>query len=89
MGWVFLIFSPYLLPSELWLIVLLVVEGPFFRAQPLLPALLKLLLLAAVLDLRDGMALPVDVNYPLKCLFAAWMVFEAVRQRRHLPFRSS
>ena len=81
MGWVFLIFSPYLLPSELWLIVLLVVEGPFFRAQRWGTAVVKLLLLAAVLDLRDGMALPVDVNYPLKCALAAWMLLEALRQR--------
>ena len=72
---VFALFSPYFLPSELWILVLIVAEGPFFRAQSLPLAAAKLLLLAAVLDLRDGMALPVDVNYPLKCLLAAWILF--------------
>jgi hypothetical protein len=83
--WVFAIFSPYLLPSELWILVLVVVEGPFFRAQPILPALVKILLLAAVLDLRDGMALPIAVNYPLKCLLAAWILFDVVMEHRRRP----
>jgi hypothetical protein len=83
-AWVFLLFSPYLLPSELWLLVLLVVEGSFFRAQAWPAAAGKLLLLAAVLDLRDGMALPVDVNYPLKCALAGWVLVETVRRRERI-----
>jgi hypothetical protein len=81
MGGVFLLFSPYLLPSEMWILCLLVVEGTFFRAQgwPIVAA--KLLLLAAVLDLRDGLLLPIDVNFPLKCLLAAWMLWDALRER--------
>jgi hypothetical protein len=81
LGWAFLLFSPYLLPSELWLLCLLVVEGPFFRAQAWPPAAAKLLLLAAVLDLRDGLFLPIDVNFPLKCLLAAWILWDALRER--------
>ncbi len=88
-AWVFLLFSPYLLPSELWLLVLLVVEGRFFRAQHWPSAVGKLLLLAAVLDLRDGMALPIDVNYPLKCLLAAWVLIDAVRTRSSVPIPAS
>jgi hypothetical protein len=85
MGWVFLIFSPYLLPSELWILCLLVVEGPFFRAQPAPLAAAKLLLLAAVIDLRDGLFFSFEVNNPLKCLLAAWMLWEAVRYRKLAP----
>jgi hypothetical protein len=82
LGWVFLLFSPYLLPSEMWILCLLVVEGSFFRAQPVWPAIAKLLLLAAVLDLRDGLFLPIDMNFPLKCLLAAWILIEALRERK-------
>jgi hypothetical protein len=85
MGWAFLLFSPYLLPSELWILCLLVVEGPFFRAQSWLLAAAKLLLLAAVIDLRDGLFLPVDVNFPLKCLLATWILWDALRERKSLP----
>lgn len=84
-AWVFLLFSPYLLPSELWMLCLLVVEGSFFRSQPWPLAAAKLLLLAAVLDIRDGLFLPVDINFPLKCLLAAWILFDALRERKSLP----
>ena len=89
MGWVFLLFSPYLLPSELWLLCLLVVEGPFFRASSWPLAIAKLLLLAAVLDFRDGLFPPIDVNFPLKCLLAAWILWDAIRLRGRSPVLSS
>jgi hypothetical protein len=85
LGWVFLLFSPYLLPSEMWILCLLVVEGTFFRAQAWPTALGKLLLLAAVLDIRDGLFLPIDVNFPLKCLLAAWIMIDALRERKSHP----
>jgi hypothetical protein len=84
LGWVFLLFSPYLLPSEMWILCLLVVEGAFFRAQAWPVAMAKLLLLAAVLDIRDGLFLPIDVNFPLKCLLAAWILWDALRERRRV-----
>jgi hypothetical protein len=89
LGWVFLLFSPYLLPSELWILCLLVVEGPFFRRQSWPLAMGKLLLLAAVIDLRDGLFLPIDVNFPLKCLLAAWILWDALQQKHRSPLPSS
>ncbi len=89
MGWVFLLFSPYLLPSELWILCLLVVEGPFFRAQSWRLAAGKLLLLAAVIDFRDGLFLSIALNFPLKCLLAAWILFDALQQKRRSSIPSS
>jgi hypothetical protein len=77
---VFLLFSPYLLPSEDWILCLLVVEGSFFKTTNAVQAAMRLLLLAAILDLRFPLV-GFDVVFPLKCLLAAWMLYEAVIDR--------
>jgi lysylphosphatidylglycerol synthetase-like protein (DUF2156 family) len=74
--WSFLLFSPYLLGSELCVLCLLVVEGAFFRStQPAMVAA-KLLLLAAVVDLRAGVTFPMDADFYLKWMLFAWIVAE-------------
>jgi hypothetical protein len=85
--WAFLLFSPYLLPSEDWLICLLIAEGAFFRSGPMLVALLKLALLAGVLNLRAGITDPLsfEVEYPLKCILGLWYVAEGCLERLPAP----
>ncbi len=82
MVWIFLLFSPYLLPSEDWILCLLIVEGPFFYSGISFAAAAKLLLVFGILDLRAGLTIPVSVNFPLKCLLFAWIFFELIRRRR-------
>jgi hypothetical protein len=77
---IFLLFSPYLLPSEDWILCLLVVEGSFFQTRNAVQAGIKLLLLAAILDLRFPLV-GFDVVFSLKCLLAAWMLWETVSVR--------
>lgn len=81
MTWTFLIFSPYLLPSENWVLWLLVVEGTFFQLRPCFPDFLKLLLLAAIFDLRAYLTFPVPIDWTLKCLLCAWILIELLRKR--------
>jgi hypothetical protein len=74
--WAFLLLSPYLLPSENWIVVLLVVEGSFFQSNNLALLAGKLLLLAAMLDLRSGVTFSWPVDAYLKWLLFAWIVTE-------------
>jgi len=76
MVWAFLLFSPYLLPSENWIMCLLVVEGSFFQSKS--PALItaKLLLLCAILNLRAGVTFPWAADGYLKWLLFAWIIVE-------------
>ena len=74
--WAFLLFSPYLMPSENWIMCLLVVEGPFFHFKSWPAACGKLALLFCILNLRAGLTFPVDINFPLKCLLLAWIIVE-------------
>jgi hypothetical protein len=78
---VFLLFSPYLLPSEDWILCLVVVENAFFKTKNALVALLRLLLLAAILDLRFPLV-SFDAGFQLKCILGGWMLYEAVAERR-------
>jgi hypothetical protein len=79
--WAFLLFSPYLLGSELCILCLLVVEGSFFRATHWAAVTAKLLLLAAVLDLHEGLTSPVEIALYLKWLLFAWIVAEGLKRR--------
>jgi hypothetical protein len=77
----FLLFSPYLLPSEDWILCLLAVEGPFFRPGSRAMILARLLILAGILDLRSGVTFPTDVNYLLRIALFGWMLAEFWRNR--------
>jgi hypothetical protein len=81
MVWAFLLVSPYLLPSENWIICLLVVEGSFFQSKNLAVITGKLLLLGAILNLRAGVTFPWAVDSPLKWLLFAWVVVEWLQAR--------
>jgi len=74
--WTFLLVSPYLLPSENWIMCLLVVEGSFFQSKDWATIAGKLLLLAAILNLRAGVTFPWAVDGYLKWLLFAWVVAE-------------
>ncbi len=74
--WAFLLLSPYLLPSENWIFCLLVVEGSFFQSKNLAVIAGKLLLLAAILDLRSGVTFSFPVDSYLKWFLFAWVVAE-------------
>jgi hypothetical protein len=78
---IFLLFSPYLLPSEDWVLCLLVVEGAFFRPASRLAAYGKLLLLFGIMDLRAGMIIPWQINFELKLILFGWMAAEALWRR--------
>ncbi len=79
---VFLLFSPYLLPSEDWILCLLVVEGAFFRYTSLPAALGKLFVLLGILDLRVETILPWQINFEMRCLLFVWMAAEALMAER-------
>ncbi len=79
--WAFLLISPYLLPSENWIMCLLVVEGAFFKSRNLVLIVGKLLLLAAVLDLRSGVTSSLAVDSYLKWFLLAWIVAEWAMER--------
>jgi hypothetical protein len=81
MVWVFLLLSPYLLPSENWIVCLLVVEGSFFQSRDWAAIAGKLLLLAAILNLRAGVTFPWAVDGCLKWLLFAWVGAEWLRGR--------
>jgi hypothetical protein len=78
----FLLFSPYLLPSEDWILCLLVVEGSFFKTGSRPALLARLLILAGIMNLRSGLPFPIDLNYPLRALFFGWMLLEFWRSRK-------
>jgi hypothetical protein len=83
MVWAFLLFSPYLMPSENLILCLLVVEGTFFRSTH--PGLVigKLLLLAAILNLRANIDFPGVVDSYLKWALFAWVLAEWFVARRN------
>lgn len=81
--WAFLLLSPYLLPSENWIICLLVVEGSFFQSRNLAVIAGKFLLLCAVLNLRSGLVFPWPVDAYLKWLLFAWIVVEWLQARKN------
>ena len=89
MIWVFLLFFPYLLPSENWILCLLVVEGSFFRSRNSFLGCGKLLLLMGILNLRANVTFPTQVDFPLKCLLFAWVVVELIQTRKALPIEKS
>lgn len=80
--WIFLLVSPYLLPSEDWILCLLIVEGPFFNAKMSAAAWVKLLLLFGIMDLRAGLTFPETMNFQLKCLLFAWIFIEHLQKRK-------
>lgn len=83
--WIFLLFSPYLLPSENWILCLLVVEGTFFRSKNSLSGYAKLLLLMGIFDLRAELTFPTQVDYPLKCVLFTWILIEFLWNRKAAP----
>ena len=82
MIWTFLIFCPYLLPSEDTIVALLIVEGGFFRSRGVVRNAALLVLLLALMNLRMGLTFPWQVNFPLKCGLLIWMGMEAWSGRR-------
>ena len=76
MVWIFLLFSPYLLPSENWILCLLVVEGSFFQSRNLIASCGKLLFLLGIFDLRAGLTFSEQVDFPLKCVLFVWILSE-------------
>jgi hypothetical protein len=82
----FLLFSPYLLPSEDWILCLLVVEGPFFATGRSGVPWAKLLVLAGIMDLRGGVTFPIDLNYQLRVVLFAWMLIASAWERREGDF---
>jgi hypothetical protein len=82
MIWIFLMLCPYLLPSEDAILCLLVVEGDFFRARGAGRNIALLLLMLGIMNLRDGLTFPGQINFPLKCILLAWMAIEAWCARR-------
>ena len=82
MIWAFLLLSPYLLPSEDWILCLLVVESRFFATGSIPALLTKVLVLAGILNLRADVNFPWPVEYPLKLVLCAWMVAEVIAYSR-------
>ena len=78
---IFLLFSPYLLPSEDWILCLLVVTGDFFRDSTRLTSVAKLAVLFGIMDLRGGTIVPWSVNFPLLCVLFGWMLLKASQKR--------
>jgi hypothetical protein len=89
--WAFLLISPYLLPSEDLILLLLTGEGAFFRVGSWPATLLKLILLAGVLNLRAGvtMSFQFEVEYLLKCILGFWYVAEGWLKRFPDPGRET
>jgi hypothetical protein len=82
MLWNFLLFSPYLMPSENWVLWLLLVEGTFFQLRPSISSCLKLLLLVLIFNLREHVTIPITAaEWYLKCLLGAWILIDAIRRR--------
>jgi hypothetical protein len=87
--WIFLLFSPYLLPSEDWILCLLVVEGAFFREEDVFAACAKLLLLATIVDLRFVLPFIDQSHFALKALLAAWILAENCLSAASAKFRTT
>jgi len=81
MIWTFLMLCPYLLPSEDTIVCLLIVEGRFFRSRGLVRHAFLLLLMLALMNLRQGLTSPGQINFPLKCALLGWMAVEWMRHR--------
>jgi hypothetical protein len=83
MVWIFLLFSPYLMPSENWVLCLLVVEGTFFSSERVPYG--KLLLLAAILNLRAEVTVPWQVDIYLKAALFVWILWEWIKEKTPSP----
>ena len=81
--WAFLLLSPYLMPSENWIVCLLVVEGSFFQSRDLASVAGKFLLVCAVMDLRPGVICAWPMDTCAKWLLFAWIALEWLQARRH------
>jgi len=81
--WAFLLVSPYLLGSEYWIVVLLIVEGSFFAVNRPFSAAFKLFLLGGMVYFRLGVNAPVDFSFPCKWLLFFWIVTQALLERFH------
>ncbi len=79
--WIFVLFSPYLLASEDWILCLLIVEGFFFTSRNVLAAVIKLLLLAAIFNLRSNVGLSESFNFPAALILFLWLVLEIGRRK--------
>jgi cbb3-type cytochrome oxidase subunit 3 len=78
MVWAFLMLCPYLLPSEDTIFCLLIMEGVFFRTRSLVRNATLMLIVLGIMNLRDGLTFPGQINFPLKCGLLAWMLFQWV-----------
>lgn len=77
MIWVFVLLSPYLMGSEYWILCLLIVESSFMPSANRLALMGKLLLLAGILNLREGVTTPFPGDVYLKWLLFGWIAAEA------------
>jgi len=82
MIWIFLLLSPYLMPTENWIFCLIVVERSFFLSKGRLINFGKLLLLVCIFNLRDGFNIHLPIEYPLKWALFTWIFIEWVLERR-------
>jgi len=78
--WIFLLFSPYLLPTEDWVICLLIVEGNFFATKGMW-AWPKFIILFCMMNLRAGLTFPIDVEEPCKYVLGLWALAEWMAAR--------
>lgn len=85
MVWAFLLFSPYLMPSENIILCLLVVEGSFFRSTNRFLNYSKLLLVIGIMDLRASVTFPTQVDFPLKCVLFVWVLTDLILNRQYPP----
>lgn len=79
--WALLLLSPYLLASEHWALVLLVVEGTFFATSTPITAVMKLLLIFGVLYFRYKLNSPVELSIPCKWILFLWILSFTIEQR--------
>jgi hypothetical protein len=79
--WVFVLFSPYLLPSEDWILCLLIVEGSFFKSGNVVTACVKLALMAVIFNVRANVGLTDRLAFPAQCILLTWLLLEILRSK--------
>jgi hypothetical protein len=79
--WVFVLFSPYLLTSEYWILVLLVVEGSFFISGTTFTCWIKWALMFIIFNVRANIGLTDHLAFPAQLILLAWLIVTIVRSR--------
>ena len=68
--WAFVLFSPYLLTSEYWILILLVVEGSFFKSGTTLSGWIKWALMFIIFNVRTNVGLTDRLAFPAASSFS-------------------